>query len=203
MCIYPYSKRKTLSASLLGIYCLFKNKVQRDSKVILVGPQWEPWASCILGVHGNQPPFQFQRAGWNKDDNIKRQANAWRKSLIAEKFNSLNSNTPATSVQLKSWEFWSPSIRKSVWVHFFYLWIAKKALSVHDWKGMGWSSKHSTFGNQFPRRCIQFFHHRLLAYQGHCVHLPWILSSEAFVSRHGRVQAGVRLSCRTWQNSWV
>lgn len=58
-------------------------------------------------------------------------------------------------------------------------------------------------GNQFPRWCIEFFHRRLPAYQGHCVHLLWILSSGAFVSRHGRVQSGVRPSCRTWQNSWV
>lgn len=71
--------------------------------------------------------------------------------------------------------------------------------------GRGWVGAASTLhlGNQVPRRCIEFLHHRLLAYQGHCVHLPWILSSGAFVSRLGRVQAGVRPSCRPWQNSWV
>lgn len=71
--------------------------------------------------------------------------------------------------------------------------------------GRGWVGAASILhlGNQFPRRCIKFFHHRLPAYQGHCVYLLWILSSGAFVSRHGRVQAGVRPSCRTWQNSWV
>lgn len=68
---------------------------------------------------------------------------------------------------------------------------------------MGWGSKYSTLRKPVPQACIEFFHHRLLAYQGHCVHLPWILISAAFVSRHGRVQAGVRPSCRTWQNSWV
>lgn len=205
MCIYPCSKRKTLSAPLLGTYCLFQNKVQRDSKPISHSG-WASvgtWASCTLDVRGNQPLFQFQRTGWNKGDNIKRQANAWRKSLVAGKFNPLNSNTPTTSVQLKSWEFWSPSIRKSVWVDFFYLWIAKRPclfMTGREWVGAA-STLH--LWNQVPRRGIEFFHHGLLAYQGHCVHLPWILSSGAFVSRLGRVQAGVRPSCSPWQNSWA